>query len=174
MPTTSYPAGTSKAAVTDESTPPDIATTMRWSAGAPARSMSASGIKTPTNTHRPEIGFEPGRGGKGGGQSGETALAAAPLELLVERGRGLAGEALVLGPGIHVEPFAIGVAALPGRRVGDALGGDLGVADDAFRERDFEVEPVAGEPAVEHEAGIGDRPQGFRLPLHRRLGETPR
>src|SRR6266568_8794523 len=43
MPTTSNPAATSSAAVTDESTPPDIATTMRWSAGAPARSMSASG-----------------------------------------------------------------------------------------------------------------------------------
>src|SRR5712691_9135181 len=77
MPTTSNPAATQSAAVTDESTPPDIATTMRWSEGAPARSMSASGFKT----HCPEIGFEPGGGGKGGGQSGEAALAAAPLEL---------------------------------------------------------------------------------------------
>src|SRR6266566_4561463 len=111
MPTTSNPAATSKAAVTDESTPPDIATTMRWSAGAPARSMSASGCKT----HRPEIGFEPGGGDKGGGQCGETALTAAPGELLVERGRRFAREALVFGAGIHVEPFAIGVAVMPSR-----------------------------------------------------------
>src|SRR5258708_5390131 len=113
MPTTSNPAATQSAAVTDESTPPDIPTTMRWSAGAPARSMSASGCKT----HRPEIGFEPGRGGKRGGQSGEAALAAASGELLVERRSGLAREALVFGTGIHVEPFAIGVAVMPGRRV---------------------------------------------------------
>src|SRR6266403_2143339 len=140
MPTTSNPAATSSAAVTDESTPPDIATTMRWSAGAPARSMSARGCKT----HCPEIGFEPGGGGKRGGQCRKATLAAAPGELLVERRGGLAGEALVLGAGIHVEPFAIGVAVMARRRIGHALGGDLGVADDAWRERDFEVEPVAG------------------------------
>src|SRR5260370_13564766 len=102
MPTTSNPAATSSAAVTDESTPPDIATTMRWSAGAPARSMSASGSKT----HHPEIGFEPGGGGKRGGQCGKAALAAAPPELVVDRGCGLSRQALVLGPRIHVQPFA--------------------------------------------------------------------
>src|SRR5260370_5533565 len=138
MPTTSNPAATKSAAVTDESTPPDIATTMRWSEGAPARSMSASGSTARINSHRPEIGFEPGGGGKGGGQCREPALAAAPGERFVERRRGLAGEALVLGAGIHVEPFAIGVAAPPCRRVGQPLGGDLGVADDARRQRDFE------------------------------------
>src|SRR5580765_622649 len=103
MPTTSNPARASKAAVTDESTPPDIATTMRWSPGAPAKSISASGIEA----HLPEIGFEPGGGGKACGQCGKTALAAATKKLLVERRRGVAGEALVLGAGIHVEPFAI-------------------------------------------------------------------
>src|SRR5260370_9678050 len=169
MPTTWNPAATSKAAVTDESTPPDIATTMRWPAGAPGRSMSASGCKA----HCPEIGLEPGGGGKCGGQRGKAALAAAPLELLVERRRGLAREALVLGPGIHVEPFAIGIVVTPGRRVCHPLGGDLGVADDARRQRDFEIEPIAGETAVEDEARIGDRLQSFRLLRHRRLGETP-
>src|SRR5579864_64141 len=127
MPTTSNPAAARSAAVTDESTPPDIATTMRWSAGAPGRSMSASGFKT----HRPEIGFEPGGGGKRGGQCRKAALAAAPGELLVEGCSGLVREALVLGAGIHVEPLAIGVAVRPGRRVGHPLGGDLGVADNA-------------------------------------------
>src|ERR1700675_749300 len=102
MPTTSNPASTSSAAVTDESTPPDIATTMRWSAGAPARSISASGIKT----HLPEIGFEPGGGGKSAGKRREAPLAAATQKQLVERRGGRAGEALVLGAGIHVEPFA--------------------------------------------------------------------
>src|SRR5712692_2807035 len=166
MPTTSNPAATSSAAVTDESTPPDIATTMRWSAGAPARSMSASASKT----HRPEIGFETGGGGKRRGQCRKAAFAAAPGKLLVERRRGVAREALVLGAGIHVEPFAIGVAVMPGRRVGHPFGGDLGVADDARRQRHLEVEPVAGEAAVEHKAGIGDRLQGFGLLSHRRLG----
>src|SRR6266851_8258454 len=122
MPTTSNPAATRSAAVTDESTPPDIATTMRWSAGLPARSMSASGIEA----HPPEIGFEPGGGGKRRGQGRKAALAAAPCELLVERGGGIAREALVLGAGIHVEPVAIGVAVMAGGRVGHPLGGDLG------------------------------------------------
>src|SRR5207248_8244842 len=40
MPTTSNPRSTSRAAVTDESTPPDIATTTRWLAGSPGRSRS--------------------------------------------------------------------------------------------------------------------------------------
>ena len=35
------PCATSNAAVTDELTPPDIATTTRWSAGSPGRSISA-------------------------------------------------------------------------------------------------------------------------------------
>src|SRR5580765_4110614 len=117
MPTTSNPARAIKAAVTDESTPPDIATTMRWSAGGPAMSMSASGIEAPINAHLPEIGFEPGGGGKRCGQGGETALAAASRKLLVERRRGFPGEVLVVCAGIHVEPFAIGIALAPGRRV---------------------------------------------------------
>src|SRR5271166_5954020 len=40
MPTTSKPRSASNAAVTDESTPPDIATTTRWPAGSPGRSRS--------------------------------------------------------------------------------------------------------------------------------------
>ena len=46
---------------------------------------------------------------------------------------------------------------MSGSRVSHSLGGDLGIADDAGRERDFEVEPVAGKTAVEDKAGIGDR-----------------
>src|SRR5580700_1065669 len=169
MPTTSNPARTSSAAVTEESTPPDIATTTRWLAGLPERSISASGIEA----HLPEIGLEPGGGSEARRQCRESALAAAPGELLVESGRSLAREVLVLRAGIHFEPVAVAVAVEARRRIGNALGGDLGIADDAGRQRDFEVEPVAGEAAIEHEAGIGDRLQRLGLRRHTRLRQIP-
>src|SRR6478735_2125097 len=112
MPTTSNPARTKSAAVTDESTPPDIATTMRWSAGWPERSRSGSGGKA----HRPEIGFEAGGGRKARGQRRDASLAAAPRELLVEGRCAVARQTLVLVTGVHVEPFAVRVALRPRRR----------------------------------------------------------
>src|SRR5713226_3947976 len=118
MPTMSNPASFKSAAVTDESTPPDIATTMRWAAGSPGRSMSRSGRIEP---HPPEIGFQPRRAGERCGQCRKAALTAAPGELLVERRGSVAREALVVGAGIHIEPVAVGVtvALCPG--VGEAL-----------------------------------------------------
>src|ERR1700730_4309063 len=117
MPTTSNPARATSAAATDESTPPDIATTMRWSAGLPVRSMSGSGGKAPL----PEIGFEPGGGGVRRGERGKAPFPAAPGELLVERRRHLARDLLVLVSGIHLEPVSIGIAGMPGRRIGHPL-----------------------------------------------------
>ena len=62
---------------------------------------------------------------------------------------------------------------MPGRRIGHPLSGDLGIADHTGRQRHFEVEPVAGEAAVEHEAGIGNRLQRLGLGRHRCLRQTP-
>src|SRR5437764_3709548 len=169
MPTTSKPALTSSAAVTEESTPPDIAMTMRWSAGLPARSRSAGCIQA----HPPEIGFQAGGGGKTCRQRWKAPVAGATAELLVERRRAIAREALVFRPGIHLQPLAVRIAVAPGGRLGYALGGDLGVADRARRQRHFQVEPVAGNPAVEHEAGIGDRLRCLRLGGHLGLSDTP-
>src|SRR6516225_1298366 len=59
MPTTSKPRSANRAAVTDESTPPDIATTMRCSAGLPSRSRSSEVIavrRAPSARNRPRAG----------------------------------------------------------------------------------------------------------------------
>src|SRR5437763_16584217 len=115
MPMTSYPARVSSAAATDESTPPDIATTTR----APAsRSRLAANSAGGIEPHLPESGFEPGGRGEVGRQQPDAALAAAQRELLVERRGRLAGQLLVLVAGIHVEPFAVRGAVARCRRVG--------------------------------------------------------
>src|SRR5437763_8511987 len=106
MPMTSYPARVSSAAATDESTPPDIATTTRPPS---PRSRSASNSAGGIEAHLPESGFKPGGRGEVGRQQPDAALAAAPGKLFVERRARLAGELLVLVAGIHVEPFAIRV-----------------------------------------------------------------
>src|SRR5437899_2299840 len=102
MPTTSNRARTQSAAATDESTPPDIATTMRWPAGSPGRSRSIGRIET----HLPEAGLKPRGGGERRTQRREAALAPAPGELLIERGGGRPRKALVVLAGVHLEPVA--------------------------------------------------------------------
>src|ERR1700730_11586931 len=104
-----------------------MATTMRWSAGWSVRSMSGSGGKA----HLPEIGFEPGGGRERRGERGKAPFPAAPGELLVERRRHLARQLLVFVAGIHLEPVAVGIAGMAGRRIGHPLGGDLSVTDHA-------------------------------------------
>src|ERR1043165_9135917 len=106
MPTTSNPARTSNAAVNEESTPPHIPTTNRWSEGLPGRSRLAGCIQA----HLPEIGLQPGGRREARRQGREAPLAPAASKLLVERRRAVAGQALVFRPGIHLEPFAIRIA----------------------------------------------------------------
>src|SRR5215472_2279805 len=71
---------------------------------APAESSS------PVEPHLPKIGFEAGARSKVDGERSKPPLPASPRERFVERALGLTGEPLVLKAGVHVEPFAIGVA----------------------------------------------------------------
>ena len=75
------------------------------------------------------------------------------------------GDILIGIAGILADPFAVGMIA-ERRGAGWRQGArDLGIADDAGRQRDVQVEQVAGGAAIQHEAGIRDG----GLMLRRRL-----
>jgi len=116
---------------------------------------------------------KPCSGSEIGAKRADAPFPAAPRKLFVECSLGLPGQVLVVGPGIHIEPFAVAVAFEPGMGITNPLRRDYGITDEARRERDLEVQPVAGKAAVEHEAGVGDRRQRLGLGCHRCLRQPP-
>src|SRR5262249_49826273 len=111
------------------------------------RKMSSRRVET----HLPEISLEPCRDRKIDGKRSEAALPATPGKLLIERRLCLAREALVFGPSVHLQPFAVRISIEARLRIGHSLRGYHGVSDNTRGKCHFEVEPVAGETAVQHE-----------------------
>ena len=75
------------------------------------------------------------------------------------------GDLLIGVARVFADPLAIGMRAERVRAVGRQLAADFGVANDARRQRDVQVEQIAGGAAVQHEARVGDG----RLMLGRRF-----
>ena len=82
-------------------------------------------------------------------------------------------DALISVACIFTDPLAIWM--LPKRPDAGGRKGepDLGVADDAGRQRDLQIEEIASGSAIQHEAGIGDRRLMLRDGFQPSAGDTP-
>ncbi len=93
--------------------------------------------------HVPERGLQPRRLSEGAGQGIEPAGAGASMVESVELVDRAGGDFLVFGAGIHLDPFGVGVAVRQCIGVGPQRRANLGIPDDAGRERDVQIEDIS-------------------------------
>ena len=137
------------------------------------RRSALAGGQAGAPAHVPKRLLQLGCRDEGGEQLRVAGFCPAFIPEPIERGDGFADQRAVGLTGISGDPFAIRVAVETGVLVGQQELAAFAVADEAGSKRHLEVEQIAREAPLQHEARVGSGFQRFRRRRHAWLVQAP-